>query len=98
MTLRIESSTFIHNRAVDGQRGGGTLGFTSEGTEVHIERCRFVGNEAVFGSGGVLYLSDGPLLTVRDSSFMDNKAILGGVMYGEVLHSYQVCFRHYFVL
>eukprot|EP00210_Caulerpa_lentillifera_P003723 g3556.t1 len=84
MTLRIMSSMFIHNRAVYGRRGGGTIGSTGMGAQIFIDGCKFHENRALFGSGGVFYLFEGPFTTVRNSSFVDNKAIWGGVIYGQV--------------
>eukprot|EP00210_Caulerpa_lentillifera_P003725 g3558.t1 len=84
MTLRIMSSMFIHNRAVYGRRGGGTIGSTGMGAQIFIDGCKFHGNEAMFGSGGVIYLFEGPFITARNSSFIDNKAIWGGVIYGQL--------------
>eukprot|EP00210_Caulerpa_lentillifera_P003724 g3557.t1 len=85
MIIRMISSKFLQNKAIHGIRGGGTLGFTSRAIVVYIEKCEFNENEAMFGTGGVFHIFEGPVLNSRKSSFIDNKAaIQGGVIYGQV--------------
>eukprot|EP00210_Caulerpa_lentillifera_P003657 g3491.t1 len=81
--LHIQSSIFLQNRVNQGQRGGGAMGFTGQGAVVHISKCNFNENKALFGSGGVLHIFNGPSLMISDSNFTNNRAIQGGALHVE---------------
>lgn len=43
-------------------------------------------NDAGIGSGGAVYIYNGPLVTILHSNFTRNQATMGGALYGEVSH------------
>eukprot|EP00210_Caulerpa_lentillifera_P003722 g3555.t1 len=90
MKLRLRFSSFIQNRAIKGIRGGGAVGFTSLGTEVSIEKCRFHDNVCELGSGAAVFIFEGPILTIKGSHFVDNKAIWGGALFAQKQGTYDV--------
>lgn len=84
MNVSIESCLFLFNKAVTTFRGGGTLGFVGARTEVVITESRFHENECPIGSGAAVYIFEGPVINISNSSFAHNKATWGGAIYAEM--------------
>lgn len=84
MDVTVTQSDFIYNRALYGDRGGGSVGASGFGVQMTIEDCQFIDNDGGIGSGGAVYLFNGPSVEITDSQFIRNKAVLGGALYGEV--------------
>eukprot|EP00210_Caulerpa_lentillifera_P003717 g3550.t1 len=84
LELRIESCSFWFNTAASTNRGGSTVGLVGPRTEVFIEGSKFHQNECSEGSGAAIYIFDGPVVEISNSTFADNKATWGGAIYAEM--------------
>ena len=91
MLTDINNSTFFFNRALGGVRGGGGVGATGFGLEINITNSWFSDNDGGQGSGGAIYIFNGPNLDLENNTFTRNRAVFGGALYAEVrthfLHS-----------
>ena len=83
--ISIKNSIFSKNKAIDNQMVGGAIFNKSKLT---IEDCEFNGNEATNEAGAILFQSDTNVLTIKGSTFTENKstANAGGAIcaYGKV--------------
>ena len=80
----VVDTTFLFNRALYSERGGGTIGVAGFGSNLMIRECSFQDNDGGKGAGGAVYVFRGPIVTIKKSSFERNKANKGGAIYAEV--------------
>jgi len=83
MLMDINNSTFFFNRALGSERGGGCIGATGFGLEINITNSWFSENDGGRGSGGAVYIYNGPNVDLENVTFTRNRAIFGGALYGE---------------
>lgn len=66
-----QDMTLRHGRATGSSTAGGAVFAGTSGGSLTITRCAFERNESEGNGGGAVYAS-GPVLTVRDSTFLQN--------------------------
>ena len=76
-TGAFENCSFVENRNVAGDNGGGVL--VTSTSRVSLKDCSFSGNEA--GNGGALYMTVTSSASLSNCDFANNRAGDGGALY-----------------
>ena len=84
MKINISSTSFLFNRGLYSDQGGGCIGVTGFGLDMMINECFFSDNDGGRGTGGAICVFGGPVVRIKRSAFERNKAEWGGALYAEV--------------